>query len=188
MICIQDSGRKAYIGIGFADRADSFDLNVTLQDHFKWLKKEEVFSKEADEPVKPNLDLAFKEGQTIRINIPKKQGGQQQQQAASKSNRSSGGGGILPPPPGGFKIAPPPGAASLTPLQSPSSETKPVPSSNVDLLGDFLGGGGAAATNSKPAATAAPVTTNHSTSNDDMWGDFASSSNQKATSGNWEQF
>ena len=34
VVCVQDSGRKAYIGIGFADRADSFDLNVTLQGQF----------------------------------------------------------------------------------------------------------------------------------------------------------
>ena len=72
VLCIQDSGRKAYIGIGFADRSDSFDLNVTLQDHFKQLKKENQFTKEATEPTRPNLDLAFKEGQTIRINIPNK--------------------------------------------------------------------------------------------------------------------
>jgi hypothetical protein len=74
VLCIQDSGRKAYIGIGFADRSDSFDLNVTLQDHFKQLKKENQFTKEATEPTRPNLDLAFKEGQTIRINIPSKTG------------------------------------------------------------------------------------------------------------------
>jgi hypothetical protein len=30
-----DTNRKAYIGIGFSDRSDSFDLNVALQDHFK---------------------------------------------------------------------------------------------------------------------------------------------------------
>ncbi|KAI8437768.1 hypothetical protein MSG28_012001 [Choristoneura fumiferana] len=35
------SGRSAYIGLGFGDRSDSFDLNVALQDHFKWLRKEQ---------------------------------------------------------------------------------------------------------------------------------------------------
>ncbi|GBN03548.1 Adaptin ear-binding coat-associated protein 1 [Araneus ventricosus] len=30
-----DNGRAAFIGIGFADRGDSFDLNVSLQEHFK---------------------------------------------------------------------------------------------------------------------------------------------------------
>uniref|UniRef100_A0A3Q1GF93 NECAP endocytosis associated 2 n=1 Tax=Acanthochromis polyacanthus TaxID=80966 RepID=A0A3Q1GF93_9TELE len=36
VIRIEDgSGRHAFIGLGFADRGDSFDFNVALQDHFK---------------------------------------------------------------------------------------------------------------------------------------------------------
>lgn len=54
--------------MGFSDRSDSFDLNVALQDHFKWLKKSEEMEKEKIEP-KQELDLRFKEGETIKINM-----------------------------------------------------------------------------------------------------------------------
>nr|1TQZ_A Chain A, NECAP1 [Mus musculus] len=41
VIRIQDgTGRSAFIGIGFTDRGDAFDFNVSLQDHFKWVKQE----------------------------------------------------------------------------------------------------------------------------------------------------
>jgi hypothetical protein len=39
---------------------------VALQDHFKWLKKEKQIS---EEPNAPALDLGFKEGETIKINM-----------------------------------------------------------------------------------------------------------------------
>lgn len=67
-ILLSFSGRQAFIGLGFSDRSDSFDLNVALQDHFKWLKKTEEIEKEKEEP-KQELDLKFKEGETIKINM-----------------------------------------------------------------------------------------------------------------------
>ena len=67
--CIKGT-RTAFVGIGFADRSDSFDLNVALQDHFKWVKKsEELEQEEKGEKPVPSLDLQFKEGQTININV-----------------------------------------------------------------------------------------------------------------------
>lgn len=61
-------GRSAFIGLGFGDRSDSFDFNVALQDHFKWLKKEQEIEKEKVEP-QQKLDLGFKENETIKINM-----------------------------------------------------------------------------------------------------------------------
>ena len=171
--------------MGFADRSDSFDLNVTLQDHFKWLKKEDVLAKESVEPTKPNLDLAFKEGQTIRINIPKKEsaGGS----AKPKPSLGALGGGILPPPPGGVKH---PGSANLTPMQSPSDGTAKsvigggggggAASSNVDLLGDLLSG---------EANKTSTVESQSANNVDDPWGDFTSApSTNTVQSGDWVQF
>merc|ERR1711874_261345 len=72
---VDESGRSAYIGMGFADRSDSFDLNVALQDHFKGIKRDIEIEKENDmtnsangkaAEMGPKLNLAFKEGQTIR--------------------------------------------------------------------------------------------------------------------------
>lgn len=63
-----DNGRSAFLGLGFGDRSDSFDLNVALQDHFKWVKNQEQIEKEKVEP-KKELDLGFKEGETIKINM-----------------------------------------------------------------------------------------------------------------------
>lgn len=50
------------------DRSDSFDFNVALQDHFKYVKNAEAQEKEKADP-KPQLDLGFKEGETIKINM-----------------------------------------------------------------------------------------------------------------------
>lgn len=31
------TGQHAFIGMGFQDRGDSFDFNVAMQDHFKYV-------------------------------------------------------------------------------------------------------------------------------------------------------
>ena len=200
VICIQDSGRKAYIGIGFADRSDSFDLNVTLQDHFKQLKKEDQFTKEAEEPPKPNLDLAFKEGQTIRINIPNKAGASTVTSTRPKPTSkgvAAAGLGVLPPPPGagagahnaqtsarllptsvsGGSLASSATAAAATTVAAPKSDPLVA-----DLLGDF--------TTTNPSQAQQPSSSGFSTDFDD-WGDFAAPkgpSTQTVASGSWEQF
>ncbi|XP_063620245.1 NECAP-like protein CG9132 isoform X1 [Cydia splendana] len=117
-----DNGRSAYIGLGFGDRSDSFDLNVALQDHFKWLRKEQ------EGPAAPaqQLDLGFKDGETIKINmkITKKDG------SDTKPRRGVGaglGGGLLPPPPGagGSRLPPPP-----SPQHAPSPAVPAAPASS----------------------------------------------------------
>ncbi|CAG0891452.1 unnamed protein product [Cyprideis torosa] len=107
-----EGGRAAYIGLGFADRSDSFDLNVALQDHFKWVQKSEAIAKETEEP-QPKLDLGFKEGETIQIkmNIGKPLGSGGSSHSEIRKPKSHGT-GILPPPPGGVRLPPPPAGAS----------------------------------------------------------------------------
>uniref|UniRef100_A0A8C9BXP3 Adaptin ear-binding coat-associated protein 1 n=2 Tax=Phocoena sinus TaxID=42100 RepID=A0A8C9BXP3_PHOSS len=111
VIRIQDgTGRSAFIGIGFSDRGDAFDFNVSLQDHFKWVKQESEISKESQEmDNRPKLDLGFKEGQTIKLsigNITTKKGG-----ASRPKTTAAGGLSLLPPPPGGRVTIPPPSSS-----------------------------------------------------------------------------
>lgn len=120
-----DSGRAAFIGIGFADRGDSFDLNVALQDHFKWLEKSEELEKGGSDPSHPQLDLSFKEGQTIKINMNIGKSGSSKSKPRSSSSSTGGGLGLLPPPPGGVKLPPPASSSS----QLSNSGLRPPPSS-----------------------------------------------------------
>ncbi|ETN64540.1 adaptin ear-binding coat-associated protein 2 [Anopheles darlingi] len=114
-----DNGRTAFIGLGFGDRSDSFDLNVALQDHFKWVKNEEKIEKEKVEP-KQQLDLGFKEGETIKINmkITKKDGSEV---SSRLNNKKAASGGLLPPPPGGNKINSGTPGSTSSPSHQPSA-------------------------------------------------------------------
>ncbi|XP_062257750.1 adaptin ear-binding coat-associated protein 2 [Platichthys flesus] len=162
VIRIEDgNGRHAFIGLGFADRGDSFDFNVALQDHFKWVKQEgELAKMEASEVTAPKLDLSFKEGQTIKIsigNIKKKDAGGIKPRGAV--------GGLLPPPPGikaGGMVQPPGG-----------QEAVPAVQTNTDTLLDF----GSQVPAAQPSS--------------DGWGDFTSAgsnSSKDAVQSGWVQF
>ena len=97
-----------FLGLGFNDRSDSFDLNVALQGHFKGVRVEEEIQREEEQP-REQLDLAFKEGQTIKvnINIPKKSG----------RERSRSPGGPLAPPPSASAVQDTMAAAGLAVVQ-----------------------------------------------------------------------
>lgn len=128
---IQNQGRSAFIGIGFRDRGDSFDFNVALQDHYKWVKN----SNEPSEPENvPKLNLGLAEGQTIKINLAGKMNADRERPKPASTSGIS----LLPPPPSKsnpgaipsgnlLNLAPPPQAAA----QAPSS------TSTEDDFGDF---------------------------------------------------
>ncbi|KAF8447776.1 hypothetical protein L210DRAFT_3527164 [Boletus edulis BED1] len=113
-VVVEDSGRKAYIGMGFAERTDSFDFNVALQDFTKRAKAalNPPSPTATDTPLKsphippgPKKDYSLKEGQTFTISIPGKStsnSGGTSLLASSGTGNTAGSGGIplLPPPPG----------------------------------------------------------------------------------------
>uniref|UniRef100_A0A668SED2 NECAP PHear domain-containing protein n=1 Tax=Oreochromis aureus TaxID=47969 RepID=A0A668SED2_OREAU len=147
VIRIEDgNGRHAFIGLGFADRGDSFDFNVALQDHFKWVKQEGELAKlEASQSAAPKLDLSFKEGQTIKISI----GNIKKKDAGGAKPRPMAG-GLLPPPPGAKAggILPPPGGAQTVPLAQANTDPLldfgspvPAPQPSSDVWGDFTSAG-----------------------------------------------
>nr|CAG4648954.1 EOG090X0G5X [Polyphemus pediculus] len=143
-----DSGRAAFIGVGFADRSDSFDLNVALQDHFKWLKQSQDIENEggSEEATKPRLDLSFKEGETIKINmkIGKKDG-----DGVTKPKTKTLGG--LPPPPGSARLPPPAASKSSNDEALIGIEGAPT---QQDVWGDFTSAGPSASTDSASKAGA----------------------------------
>uniref|UniRef100_A0A7N5JJD2 Adaptin ear-binding coat-associated protein 1 n=1 Tax=Ailuropoda melanoleuca TaxID=9646 RepID=A0A7N5JJD2_AILME len=177
VIRIQDgTGRSAFIGIGFTDRGDAFDFNVSLQDHFKWVKQESEISKESqDMDNRPKLDLGFKEGQTIKLsigNITTKKGG-----ASKPKTTGTGGLSLLPPPPGGKVTIPPPSSVAISNHVTPP----PIPKSNhggsdADILLDL----------DSPAPVTTPAPAPVSASND-LWGDFSTASRPPLTSQNYKQ-
>ncbi|KAG5354074.1 hypothetical protein C0989_009772 [Termitomyces sp. Mn162] len=109
VVRVEDAGRKAYIGMGFVERSDSFDFNVALQDYTKRFKARLNPEPEVDEaspylPAGPKKDYSLKEGQTFSIAIPGRSKasptGANLLGSSGSGGLSSGGGiPLLPPPP-----------------------------------------------------------------------------------------
>uniref|UniRef100_W5MMA4 NECAP endocytosis associated 2 n=1 Tax=Lepisosteus oculatus TaxID=7918 RepID=W5MMA4_LEPOC len=186
VVRIEDgSGRHAFIGIGFADRGDSFDFNVALQDHFKWVRKEgELAREEASQSSVPKLDLGFKEGQTIKINIGNMKRKEKDGAPAAARSRPAGS-GLLPPPPGvkGAGSHPTPGAEAVQP---PSTGTS-LHSTLYFFIALFL-----YSTPLLDFDLGPPTVQPSGGTSGDLWGDFtaapSSGSSQDSFGPGWVQF
>jgi len=124
VIKVTEAGKNAHLGLGFADRADSFDVQTSLHDHFKGILVEEKIELEKDEPLE-KLDLALKQGETIKvsINIPRKAN----RAKSAGATRTSAG---LPPPPGPTGSIPGPPSPALARLHISPKPQGPGGSNN----------------------------------------------------------
>ncbi|KAI9159572.1 hypothetical protein H9P43_008912 [Blastocladiella emersonii ATCC 22665] len=124
------SARHAWVGFGFAERADAFDWNVAMQDFAKQVKYETggaaalggAAAAAAAVAAGPPLDLGLKEGQQIKINIgvlAKKLGGTSATAAPAPAALPAGGAdtGFFPPPP--------PAGTNFTPFAAPPAAGAP---------------------------------------------------------------
>ena len=133
---VNEGGQTAFVGIGFQDRGDAFDFNVALQDHFKWLKQEEKAAEAAAELDQgPKLDLGFKEGQTIKIQLNTRRTGDDSSGGISSKGRvrpaaRPADGSSIPP----VLLPPPPSAGSRVSRGAPAPSSVSVGGAGVDLL------------------------------------------------------
>ncbi|CAO3671345.1 unnamed protein product [Rhizopus microsporus] len=98
---IENEGRHAFIGMGFQERSDAFDFNVTLQDFVKQLRAEKEAAERTVDTT-PKKDYGLKEGQTINITIGNL--GVKRSKPRPATNNSDGIVPLLPPPPSASQV------------------------------------------------------------------------------------
>jgi len=104
VIRVEDAatGQRAFLGMGFPERSDSFDFNVALQD---WTKRQRNSSKreEVDQgpsphiPSGPKRDFSLKEGQTISISFGRASKSSSSQSSQKKPAGSAASDALVPP-------------------------------------------------------------------------------------------
>ncbi|CEG63326.1 hypothetical protein RMATCC62417_00489 [Rhizopus microsporus] len=98
---IENEGRHAFIGMGFQERSDAFDFNVTLQDFVKQLRAEKEAAERTVDTT-PKKDYGLKEGQTINITIGNL--GVKRSKPRPATNNNDGIVPLLPPPPSASQV------------------------------------------------------------------------------------
>ncbi|KAH9816715.1 adaptin ear-binding coat-associated protein 1 NECAP-1 [Melampsora americana] len=98
------SGQRAFLGMGFPERSDSFDFNVTLQD---WTKRQKFTTQSTVHestssphlPSGPKRDFSLKEGQTISICLGGRSSPKKKSTSSDPPSSTNGPLPFLPPPP-----------------------------------------------------------------------------------------
>ncbi|GBO43574.1 hypothetical protein AVEN_140239-1, partial [Araneus ventricosus] len=158
-----------------------------------WLLTSEELEKGIDSSdSKPNLDLGFKEGQTITINMNINKKSSKPRPKTSSTPFSPCTPGLLPPPPGGVKLPPP--SANKNSNQIPTTQTARKNSdTNSAVKDDLLLDLGSLSVSSEPTEAKPASTTQNSSG--DLWGVFTSATGssttvqeQSGSSENWINF
>uniref|UniRef100_A0A8C9DAE8 NECAP endocytosis associated 2 n=1 Tax=Panthera leo TaxID=9689 RepID=A0A8C9DAE8_PANLE len=162
-LCSGPGGSVSWHGRGERDGFQQV-LRYPHRRRKRWVKQQCEFAKQAQNPdLGPKLDLGFKEGQTIKLNIAnmkKKEGAAGTPRARPAS---TGGLSLLPPPPGGktSTLIPPPGEqlsaggslgqTAVAPSSGGATMSWPQPKpATADIWGDFTKSTGSTSSQTQP--------------------------------------
>ena len=119
---------SAFLGMGFQERNDAFDFNVTLADHVKQLRVERESEQAAAAPAPPPQDFSLQGN--ISINLA---GGSDKPRAPRAAAPAGGAAGfsLAPPPPGTGGGKRPTGRPVAQPA-APAAPAAPAPAGGAD--------------------------------------------------------
>ena len=162
---IENQGRHAFIGLGFAERNEAFDFNVALQDHKKYLRhKAESAAAAKSLASKPDVDFTLKGPIKVALHVPGAAGKEKRASAAGGDDDSSSSDGgddasafafLAPPPKAKTAVAAPAGGGSaggIADLVGSSAAPAPAAPAAGASLDPFAAMFGTPAPAAKPAA------------------------------------
>ncbi len=134
---VDNNGRHAFLGMGFQERNDAFEFNVTLADHVKQLRYEKESEQAAAAPAAPPQDFSLQGN--ISISVGGKSGGDKPR--APRAAAPAGGAtsfSLAPPPPasGGGKRPTSRPVAAPAPAPAPAPAAQPPAPAPAPAAGD----------------------------------------------------